>query len=162
MLFDSIAYKNVISNGLVLDKNGNKMSKSKGNVINPSDLIDKYGVDAVRWYMLNNSDPWDNLKFDAEGVAEVQRKLFGTIYNTYSFFSLYANVDSFVVDSKNATPISQRHELDRWILSKLNTLIKNVTVQMDDYEPTKATRLIEEFVDRNLSNWYVSRIRNTS
>jgi isoleucyl-tRNA synthetase len=155
MLFDSIAYKNVISNGLVLDKNGNKMSKSKGNVINPSDLIDKYGVDAVRWYMLNNSDPWDNLKFDAEGVAEVQRKLFGTIYNTYSFFSLYANVDSFVVDPKNSTPIHQRHELDRWILSKLNTLIKNVTIQMDDYEPTKATRLIEEFVDRNLSNWYV-------
>ncbi|MBI3235756.1 MAG: isoleucine--tRNA ligase [Bacteroidetes bacterium] len=155
MLFDSVAYKNVISNGLVLDKNGQKMSKRLGNVINPTELIDKHGVDAVRWYMLSNSDPWDNLKFDSEGVAEVQRKLFGTLYNTYSFYSLYANVDGFVVDEKNTTPVAERHELDRWILSKLNSLVKNVSLEMEDYEPTKAARLIEDFVDRNLSNWYV-------
>ena len=155
MNFDSIAYKNVISNGLVLDKNGVKMSKRLGNVIDPFETIDKYGADATRWYMVANAAPWDNLKFDIEGIGEVQRKLFGTLYNTYGFFALYANVDNFNVDKNNLVNVSNRSELDRWILSKLNSLINNVTAQYEDYEPHKAARYIEEFVDEHLSNWYI-------
>jgi isoleucyl-tRNA synthetase len=155
MNFDSIAYKNVISNGLVLDKNGVKMSKRLGNVIDPFETIDKYGADATRWYMVANAAPWDNLKFDIEGISEVQRKLFGTLYNTYGFFALYANVDNFNVDKNNLVNVSNRSELDRWILSKLNSLINDVTAQYEDYEPHKAARYIEEFVDEHLSNWYI-------
>ncbi|MSQ79953.1 MAG: isoleucine--tRNA ligase [Flavobacteriaceae bacterium] len=158
MLFDSIAYKNVISNGLVLDKAGNKMSKSKGNVVDPFKLIDQYGVDALRWYMLANADPWDNLKFDNEGVAEIQRKFFGTLYNTYSFFSLYANIDGFAYKEAEI-PLNLRPEIDRWIISLLNTLILGVERNMDDYEPTKAARLIQDFLNENLSNWYVRLCR---
>ena len=155
LLFDSISYKNVIANGLVLDKNGNKMSKRVGNVIDPFEAIAKYGADANRWYMLSNSDPWDNLKFDIEGVAESQRKFFGTLYNTYSFFAIYANIDGFEFDEINVTPVAQRTELDRWIMSKLNSLIKTVRERMDDYDATPAVRAIEEFTGDHFSNWFI-------
>ncbi len=154
MVFDSVAYKAVISNGLVLDKNGNKMSKRLGNAIDPFNNIERFGSDPVRWYMISNSSPWDNLKYDENGVAEVSRKLFSTLYNTYKFFALYANVDGFT-GSEPAVAASSRPEIDRWILSLLNTLVKDVTEALDDYEPTKAARAIEEFVNDNLSNWYV-------
>ncbi len=150
-----IAFKNVIANGLVLDKNGNKMSKRLGNVVDPFSTIAKYGADATRWYMLSNSDPWDNLKFDLEGVAESQRKYFGTLYNTYSFFAIYANIDGFEFNENDITPIAKRTELDRWIMSKLNSLIKTVREKMDDYDATPAVRAIEEFTCDHLSNWYV-------
>ena len=154
MVFDSISYKAVISNGLVLDKNGNKMSKRLGNAVDPFSTIEKYGSDPLRWYMITNSSPWDNLKFDVDGVEEVRRKFFGTLYNTYSFFALYANVDEF--DYKEAdVPMTERPEIDHWILSVLNTLVKNVDTCYNEYEPTKAGRLISEFVNDNLSNWYV-------
>ncbi|MDR2511498.1 MAG: isoleucine--tRNA ligase [Bacteroidales bacterium] len=154
MLFDSIAYKNVVSNGLVLDKNGNKMSKRLGNAIDPFQIIEKYGADATRWYMLTNSSPWDNLKFDEEGIAEVQRKFFGTLYNSYSFFALYANIDGFTYKEEDVK-FEDRPEIDRWILSELHSLIKNVDENYNDYEPTKAGRLIQAFVDAHLSNWFV-------
>lgn len=154
MIKDSISFKNVISNGLVLDKAGNKMSKSKGNVINPFETIEKYGSDPLRWYMITNSSPWDNLKFDIEGVEEVRRKFFGTLYNTYSFFALYANVDGFIF-SEEEIPVSERPEIDRWIISLLNTLVKDVDEYYNTYEPTKAGRAISDFVNDNLSNWYV-------
>ena len=154
MVFDSVAYKNVISNGLVLDKNGNKMSKRLGNAVDPFGAIEKFGSDPLRWYMITNSSPWDNLKFDTEGVDEVRRKFFGTLYNTYSFFALYANVDGFTYAEKDV-PMNERPEIGRWILSLLNTLIKNVDACFTDYEPTKAGRLITDFVNDNLSNWYV-------
>lgn len=155
LLFDSISYKNVIANGLVLDKNGNKMSKRVGNVVDPFEAIAKYGADANRWYMLSNSDPWDNLKFDIEGVAESQRKFFGTLYNTYSFFAIYANIDGFEFDANTITPVEQRTELDRWIMSKLNSLIKTVREKMDDYDATPAVRAIEEFTSDHFSNWFI-------
>ncbi|MFA6260739.1 MAG: isoleucine--tRNA ligase [Bacteroidia bacterium] len=155
LLFDSIAYKNVIANGLVLDKAGNKMSKRLGNVIDPFKAIDQYGADANRWYMLTNADPWDNLKFDMDGVAESQRKFFGTLYNTYSFFAIYANIDGFEFDANNLTPVAQRTELDRWIISKLNSLVKLVREHMDDYDATPAVRAIEEFTGDHFSNWYI-------
>jgi len=158
LVFDSVAYKTCVSNGLVLDKNGNKMSKRLGNVINPFDTIEKFGADATRWYLITNASPWDNLKFDGEGIKEVQRKFFGTLYNTYQFFSLYANVDGFLF-SEPYVPLEQRPEIDRWILSSLNTLIMKVNEAMDEYEPTMAGRLIEEFVDEHLSNWYVRLCR---
>lgn len=154
MVFHSVAFKNVISNGLVLDKNGNKMSKRLGNAVDPFSTIEKYGSDPVRWYMMTNSSPWDNLKFDAEGVEEVRRKFFGTLYNTYSFFALYANVDGFTGDEK-AVPLAERPEIDRWILSLLNTLVKEVAAHYENYEPTRAGRAISDFVQENLSNWYV-------
>ena len=154
MIFDSVAYKAVISNGLVLDKHGQKMSKRLGNAIDPFDNIERFGIDPVRWYMISNSSPWDNLKYDEEGVAEVGRKLFATLYNTYKFLALYANVDGFT-GAEPLIPISERPEIDRWILSLLNSLIKEVINDLDDYEPTKAARAIEEFVNNNLSNWYV-------
>jgi len=158
LLFDSVAYKTVVSNGLVLDKNGNKMSKRLGNVVNPFETIEKYGADATRWYLITNASPWDNLKFDLEGIKEVQRKFFGTLYNTYQFFVLYANVDAFAFTEKYID-LKDRPEIDRWILSSLNTLIKKVTAAFDDYEPTIAGRLMEEFVDEHLSNWYVRLCR---
>ena len=154
MVFDSTAYKAVISNGLVLDKNGNKMSKRLGNAVDPFSTIEKYGSDPLRWYMITNSSPWDNLKFDVDGVEEVRRKFFGTLYNTYSFFALYANVDEFEYKEADV-PMAERPEIDRWILSVLNTLVKNVDTCYNEYEPTKAGRLISEFVNDNLSNWYV-------
>ena len=154
MLFDSVAFKNVVSNGLVLDKNGNKMSKRLGNAVDPFETLDKYGPDATRWYLISNAQPWDNLKFNAEGIAEVQRKFFGTLYNTYSFFALYANIDNFSYTEKEVS-FSERPELDRWILSLLNSLIIDVDACYADYEPTRAARLIQEFVDEHLSNWYV-------
>jgi isoleucyl-tRNA synthetase len=154
LLFDSIAFKNVIANGLVLDKNGNKMSKRLGNAINPFETLDKFGPDATRWYMISNANPWDNLKFDLEGVAEVQRKLFGTLANTYSFFALYANLDGFDF-SKPEMPLSERTESDRWILSRLNTTIKEAEKAFEEFEPTRATRAIQSFVMDELSNWYV-------
>ena len=154
MVFDSVAYKAVISNGLVLDKNGNKMSKRLGNAVDPFGAIEKYGSDPLRWYMITNSSPWDNLKFDTEGVDEVRRKFFGTLYNTYSFFALYANVEGFEYAEKDV-PAEERPEIDRWILSVLHSLIKNVDACYNDYEPTKAGRLIQDFVNDNLSNWYV-------
>jgi len=154
MFRDSIAFKNVVSNGLVLDKNGNKMSKSKGNVVNPFEAIDKYGSDPLRWYMITNASPWDNLKFDIEGVEEVRRKFFGTLYNTYSFFALYANVDGFT-PGEDTIPVNERPEIDRWIISLLNTLVKDVDEYYNTYEPTKAGRAISDFVNDNLSNWYV-------
>jgi isoleucyl-tRNA synthetase len=159
LCFDSVAYKNVISNGLVLDKNGNKMSKRLGNAVDPFSTMSKYGTDATRWYMITNAQPWDNLKFDEEGITEVQRKFFGTLYNTYGFFALYANVDKFVFAPNNQIPVQERTELDRWILSRLNHLLKEVRAALDDFEPTKAARLIEEFVDEHLSNWYVRLAR---
>ncbi|HNF28703.1 MAG TPA: isoleucine--tRNA ligase, partial [Chitinophagaceae bacterium] len=149
-----VAYKTVVSNGLVLDKNGNKMSKRLGNVVNPFDTIEKFGADATRWYLITNASPWDNLKFDIEGIKEVQRKFFGTLYNTYQFFVLYANVDGFAFEEKYI-PLADRPEIDRWILSSLNTLIEKCTSAMNDYEPTASGRLIEEFTDEHLSNWYV-------
>ena len=154
MCFDSVAFKNVISNGLVLDKNGNKMSKRLGNAVDPFETLGKYGPDATRWYMITNSQPWDNLKFDVEGVDEVRRKLFGTLYNTYSFFALYANLDGFDYSQKDLD-IKERPEIDRWILSELNTLVKTVGDAFEDYEPTRAGRAIDTFVDAFLSNWYV-------
>ena len=154
MLFDSVAFKNIISNGLVLDKNGNKMSKRLGNAVDPFEVLDKYGADATRWYMISNSQPWDNLKFDIEGVDEVRRKFFGTLYNTYSFFALYANIDGFT-GAEEEIPVAERPEIDRWIISELNTLIKSVTESLEEYDPTPAARAIQEFVGENLSNWYV-------
>jgi isoleucyl-tRNA synthetase len=158
MLFDSVAYKAVVSNGLVLDKNGNKMSKRLGNVVNPFETIEKYGADATRWYLITNASPWDNLKFDLAGIQEVQRKFFGTLYNTYQFFALYANVDGFDF-SEAAIPLKERPEIDRWILSSLNSLVQKVTDSMNDFEPTIAGRAIETFVDEHLSNWYVRLCR---
>jgi len=154
MVFDSVAYKNVVSNGLVLDKNGHKMSKRLGNAVNPFTTLDKYGADATRWYMISNANPWDNLKFDLEGIAEVRRKFFGTLYNTYSFFSLYANIDNFTYAEVDI-PLAERPEIDRWVLSELHTLIKKVDTFYSEYEPTKATRAISNFVQELLSNWYV-------
>ena len=154
MVFDSVSYKAVISNGLVLDKNGNKMSKRLGNAVDPFSTIEKYGSDPLRWYMITNSSPWDNLKFDVDGIEEVRRKFFGTLYNTYSFFSLYANVDGFEYKEADV-PMAERPEIDRWIISVLNTLVKEVDTCYSEYEPTKAGRLISDFVNDNLSNWYV-------
>ena len=158
LLFDSVAYKTVVSNGLVLDKNGNKMSKRLGNVVDPFETINTFGADATRWYLITNASPWDSLKFDTEGIKEVQRKFFGTLYNTYQFFALYANVDGFVF-KEALIPLNERPEIDQWILSSLNTLIKNVQQNLDDYEPTQAGRSIEDFVDAHLSNWYVRLCR---
>lgn len=158
LLFDSVAYKTVVSNGFVLDKNGNKMSKRIGNVVDPFETIGKFGPDATRWYMITNAAPWDNLKFDIEGVKEVQRKFFGTLYNTYQFFALYANVDRFNYGEKEIA-LNERPEIDRWIISSLNSLIQTVTQALDDYEPTQAFRAVEEFVDEKLSNWYVRLCR---
>ena len=158
LLFDSVAYRNVVSNGLVLDKKGNKMSKRLGNVVDPFETINTFGPDATRWYLITNASPWDSLKFDAEGIKEVQRKFFGTLYNTYQFFALYANVDEFAF-KENYIPVKNRPEIDQWILSSLNTLIKNVQVSLDDYEPTQAGRAIEDFADAHLSNWYVRLCR---
>jgi len=154
LVFDSVAYKNVVSNGLVLDKEGKKMSKRLGNAVDPFETMEKYGPDATRWYMISNANPWDNLKFDIEGIAEVRRKFFGTLYNTYSFFTLYANIDNFTY-AEAEIAIEKRPEIDRWVLSELNTLIKNVESFYEDYEPTKATRAIQYFVSENLSNWFV-------
>ena len=154
MLFDSVAFRNIISNGLVLDKNGNKMSKRLGNAVDPFEVLATYGPDATRWYMISNSQPWDNLKFDRDGVDEVRRKFFGTLYNTYSFFALYANVDGFT-GREPEIPVAKRPEIDRWIVSLLNTLVKTVTEALENYDPTPAARAIQEFVCENLSNWYV-------
>ena len=154
MLFDSVAFKNIISNGLVLDKNGNKMSKRLGNAVDPFEVLDSYGADATRWYMITNSQPWDNLKFDRDGVDEVRRKFFGTLYNTYSFFALYANVDGFT-GREAEVPVARRPDIDRWIVSLLNTLVADVTASLEGYDPTPAARMIQEFVCENLSNWYV-------
>ncbi|MRX39498.1 isoleucine--tRNA ligase [Flavobacterium sp. LC2016-23] len=158
LVFDKVAYKNVVSNGLVLDKDGIKMSKSKGNTIDPFKTIEEYGPDATRWYMIMNANPWDNLKFDLEGIAEVRRKFFGTLYNTYSFFSLYANIDGFKY-AEAEIPLNERPEIDQWIMSELHTLIKFVDECYEDYEPTKAARAISDFVQENLSNWYVRLCR---
>ncbi|VXB39330.1 Isoleucine--tRNA ligase [Flavobacterium sp. 9AF] len=158
LVFDKIAYKNVVSNGLVLDKNGQKMSKRLGNAVDPFTTLAEYGPDATRWYMISNANPWDNLKFDIEGVAEVRRKFFGTLYNTYSFFALYANIDGFKY-TEAEIPLQERPEIDRWILSELHTLIKTVDEAYSDYEPTKAARAISDFVQENLSNWYVRLCR---
>ncbi|MBP5412453.1 MAG: isoleucine--tRNA ligase [Bacteroidales bacterium] len=158
MIDDSVAYKAVVSNGLVLDKNGNKMSKRLGNAVDPFDTLQKYGPDATRWYMITNAQPWDNLKFDLEGIDEVRRKFFGTLYNTYGFFALYANIDGFAYQEADIS-IEKRPEIDRWILSELNTLVKTVDAAYDDYEPTKAGRAIQVFVDECLSNWYVRLCR---
>lgn len=158
LLFDSVAFKTVVSNGLVLDKKGNKMSKRTGNVVDPFETIAHFGADATRWYLVTNASPWDSLKFDNEGIREVQRKFFGTLYNTYQFFALYANVDGFAFKEAYIA-VNERPELDRWILSSLNTLVKEVTVALDDYEPTQAGRAIEDFVDEHLSNWYVRLCR---
>ncbi len=158
LVFDKVAYKNVVSNGLVLDKNGQKMSKRLGNAADPFETLAEYGPDATRWYMISNANPWDNLKFDLEGIAEVRRKFFGTLYNTYSFFSLYANIDGFTY-SEAEIPLNERPEIDRWILSELHTLIKEVDGFYEDYEPTKAARAISNFVQENLSNWYVRLCR---
>jgi isoleucyl-tRNA synthetase len=155
-VFDSVAYKNVMSNGLVLDKNGVKMSKSKGNAVDPFETLANYGPDATRWYMVSNANPWENLKFDSEGIDEVRRKFFGTLYNTYSFFALYANVDGFNYSEKE---VENRPEIDRWILSELNLLIKEVKAFYEDYEPTRVARAINTFVNDNLSNWYVRLCR---
>ncbi|SCY26864.1 Isoleucyl-tRNA synthetase [Nonlabens sp. Hel1_33_55] len=158
MISDDVAYKNVVSNGLVLDKNGQKMSKRLGNAADPFKTLGKYGADATRWYMVSNANPWDNLKFDLDGITEVQRKFFGTLYNTYSFFALYANVDGFSF-RESEIPLADRPEIDRWVLSELNTLIKDTTAFYEDYEPTKAARAITTFVTENLSNWYVRLCR---
>lgn len=155
LVFDKVAYKNVVSNGLVLDKNGQKMSKRLGNAADPFQTINEYGADATRWYMISNANPWDNLKFDIEGIAEVRRKFFGTLYNTYAFFALYANIDKFEIDKNNLSNVADRTELDRWILSLLQTLINEVDEAYNAYEPTKATRAIQAFVDEHLSNWYI-------
>ncbi len=158
MVFDSVAYKNVVSNGLVLDKDGKKMSKRLGNAVDPFETMDNHGPDATRWYMISNANPWDNLKFDIEGIVEVKRKFFGTLYNTYSFFALYANIDAFSY-AEDDIPLNERPEIDRWILSELHTLIKKVDEAYADYEPTKATRAISDYVQENLSNWYVRLCR---
>lgn len=158
LVFDSVAYKTCVSNGLVLDKNGNKMSKRLGNVIDPFKTIETYGADATRWYLITNASPWENMKFDLDGIKEVQRKFFGTLYNTYQFFALYANVDGFAFKEKYI-PLNERPEIDRWILSSLNSLTKRVNEYMDDYEPTQSGRAIEDFVDEHLSNWYVRLCR---
>jgi isoleucyl-tRNA synthetase len=158
MVFDSVAYKNVVSNGLVLDKNGQKMSKRLGNATDPFETLNTYGADATRWYMISNANPWDNLKFDLEGIAEVRRKFFGTLYNTYSFFTLYANIDNFTYAEADV-PLNERPEIDRWVLSELHSLVKRVDGFYDEYEPTKATRAISEFVQEFLSNWYVRLCR---
>ncbi|HEY1033293.1 MAG TPA: isoleucine--tRNA ligase [Flavipsychrobacter sp.] len=158
MLFDNVAYKTVVSNGLVLDKNGNKMSKRLGNVVDPFETIEKYSADATRWYLITNASPWDSLRFDLEGIKEVQRKYFGTLYNTYQFFALYANVDGFTF-KEAYIPVAQRPEIDRWILSSLQTLVQEVTGYMNDYEPTQAGRAMETFLDEHLSNWYVRLCR---
>ncbi|MEM8521732.1 isoleucine--tRNA ligase [Flavobacterium sp. PL12] len=158
LVFDKVAYKNVVSNGLVLDKNGQKMSKRLGNAADPFETLKEYGPDATRWYMISNANPWDNLKFDLEGIAEVRRKFFGTLYNTYSFFSLYANIDGFKY-AEAEIPMNERPEIDQWIISELNTLIKDVDGFYSDYEPTKAARAISDFVQENLSNWYVRLCR---
>ena len=158
MLFDSVAYKTCVSNGLVLDKNGNKMSKRLGNVVDPFSTIETFGADATRWYLVTNASPWDNMKFDLDGIKEVQRKFFGTLYNTYQFFALYSNVDGFAF-KEEYIPLKERPEIDRWILSSLNTVVKKATAYMDDYEPTQAGRVIEDFVDEHLSNWYVRLCR---
>ena len=158
ILFDSVAFKNVVSNGLVLDKNGNKMSKRLGNAADPFETLEEYGADATRWYMISNAQPWDNLKFDLDGLAEVKRKFFGTLYNIYTFFALYANIDGFSY-SEEDIPLEKRLEIDRWILSELNTLIQEVGNSLDDFEPTKAARTIQLFVNDNLSNWYVRLCR---
>jgi isoleucyl-tRNA synthetase len=158
LLFDSVAYKNVVSNGLVLDKNGNKMSKRIGNVVDPFETLEVFGPDATRWYLVTNASPWDSLKFDTEGIKEVQRKFFGTLYNTYQFFALYANLDGFVFEEKTI-PINERPEIDQWIISSLNSLKKEVTQSLDDYEPTQAGRAVEYFLDEQLSNWYVRLCR---
>src|SRR5690606_25621512 len=155
MLFDNVAFKNVISNGLVLDKNGNKMSKRLGNVVNPFEALTKYGPDLVRWYMIENAPPWDNLKFDFDGITEVQRRFFGTLLNTYTFFTLYANIDGFVKDEMNNVTYDKLTSLDQWIISKLQTLIIEVTKAYEEYEPTRAARAIQDFVNDHLSNWYV-------
>ncbi|RZK80911.1 MAG: isoleucine--tRNA ligase [Pedobacter sp.] len=155
LVFDKVAYKNVVSNGLVLDKNGQKMSKRLGNATDPFKTLDEYGADATRWYMISNANPWDNLKFDIEGIAEVRRKFFGTLYNTYAFFALYANIDKFEIDHNNLTPVAERSELDRWILSLLQNLIAEVDESYAAYEPTKAARAMQAFVDEHLSNWYI-------
>lgn len=155
LLFDKVAYKNVIANGFVLDKKGNKMSKRLGNAVNPFETIDKYGADAVRWYMISNANPWDNLKFNMDGVVDVQRKFFGTLTNTYSFFALYANLDNFEMDEMNVTPVENRSRFDRWIISELQILIKEVTINFNEYEPTRAARAIQEYVNDQLSNWYI-------
>jgi isoleucyl-tRNA synthetase len=154
MISDSVSFKNIVSHGLVLDKRGNKMSKRLGNTVDPFETIEKHGADPLRWYMMTNAQPWDNLKFDIDGVDEVKRKFFGTLYNTYSFFALYANIDGFTY-SKERVPVQQRPEIDRWIISLLNSLVREVDVHMDDYEPTRAGRAIQEFVVEHLSNWYV-------
>ena len=159
MIFDSVAFKNIISNGLVLDAKGNKMSKRLGNAVDPFETIEKYGSDPLRWYMITNSQPWDNLKFDIKGVEEVKGKFFATLYNTYNFFATYANIDNFN-NSKPQIPVAERPEMDRWILSKLNSLIKEVTAAYDSYEPTKAGRAIQDFVSVNLSNWHVRLSRS--
>ena len=158
MLFDSVAFKNVVSNGLVLDKNGNKMSKRLGNAVDPFDTIDKYSADATRWYMISNAQPWDNLRFNVDGISEVQRKFFGTLYNTYSFFALYANIDGFTFKEAEI-PVEDRPEIDRWIISELNSLIRFTDEFYADYEPTRAARAIQQFVDEHLSNWYVRLCR---
>ena len=158
MVFDSVAYKNVVSNGLVLDRDGKKMSKRLGNAVDPFKTMDDHGPDATRWYMISNANPWDNLKFDIEGIVEVKRKFFGTLYNTYSFFALYANIDEFSY-AEDHIPLNERPEIDRWILSELHTLIKKVDEAYADYEPTKATRAISDYVQENLSNWYVRLCR---
>jgi isoleucyl-tRNA synthetase len=157
-MYDEVAYKTCVSNGLVLDKNGNKMSKRHGNMVDPFKTIEQFGADATRWYLITNASPWDNLKFDLEGIKEIQRKFFGTLYNSYQFFALYANVDGFAF-REDYIPLNQRPEIDRWVLSSLNTLVKKVTASFDDYEPTNAGRLIEDFVDEHLSNWYVRLCR---
>ncbi|MFT5801389.1 MAG: isoleucyl-tRNA synthetase, partial [Nonlabens sp.] len=159
MVFDSVAFKNVVSNGLVLDKKGVKMSKRLGNGVDPFESIAKHGADTNRWYMIVNSPPWVNLKFDTDGIIEVRNKFFGTLFNTYKFFAGYANIDNFVFDDSNLTPVSERPEIDAWIMSKLNSMIKNYTEAMDDYEPTKACRFVESFVVDDLSNWYVRQCR---
>jgi isoleucyl-tRNA synthetase len=154
MISDSVSFRNIISNGLVLDKNGNKMSKRLGNTVDPIETIDKYGADPLRWYMMTNAQPWDNLKFDVDGVDEVKRKLFGTLYNTYSFFALYANIDDFNFRDEEI-PVNERPEIDRWIISLLNSLVKEVDEQFGNYEPTRAGRAVQEFIIENLSNWFV-------
>ncbi|MGB0254832.1 MAG: class I tRNA ligase family protein, partial [Flavobacteriaceae bacterium] len=158
LVFDNIAFKNVVSNGLVLDKNGQKMSKRLGNAVDPFETLETYGADATRWYMISNANPWDNLKFDIEGIEEVRRKFFGTLYNTYSFFSLYANIDGFTF-SEDEIPLAERPEIDQWILSELHSLIQKTTAHFDAYEPTRACRAISHFVTEDLSNWYVRLCR---
>ena len=158
LCFDTIAYKNVVSNGLVLDKNGQKMSKRLGNAADPFETLKKYGPDATRWYMITNAQPWDNLKFDLDGITEVQRKFFGTLYNIYNFFALYANIDNFKYEEDNVA-YKNKPEIDRWVLSKLNSLVRDVDAAFNEYEPTKAGRLVQEFTTDHLSNWYVRLCR---